>query len=446
MEHQSLDTKKKTSNANAHAHHSSPIEERENSLSGKAESREPFTEPAGFFPHPFINISAPVQKKEEKEGNLPNDIQMKMEDAFETDFSDVTVHQDSAAARDLQAVAYTQENEIHFAPGHNPFSSFGQEVLGHELSHVVQQKSGIVQTTHQESGFNVNADEKLEKQADTEGKKAANGQKVNSGKPLISNPVSNSVQKKSQPIQLWRDLPGQARVERTVAPDTDAAWRAVENAIGQVVGGFTGSVINELRALLIGQISEQLSGGLGTITINNFKTYGGINFTWRGDIRFKIEGEQEIAGGGTSTSTIGSGGTTTTGSSTADAQTGGSTGGATVSNTPAGATGGTGGNATAGVNSSQTNTQGNSSSTARNATSSSVVSQELKRYSAQIGCFVHLSADTSFGDSGWDYVNPAAWVSGASGAIGTAINGNGDASTKCGSVIYYEGNGITPAR
>src|SRR4051812_42404640 len=48
--------------------------------------------------------SQPVQKKEDKEGNLPDEIQTKMEDAFEEDFSDVKVHQNSGAARDLNAV------------------------------------------------------------------------------------------------------------------------------------------------------------------------------------------------------------------------------------------------------------------------------------------------------------------------------------------------------
>lgn len=74
---------------------------------------------------------------------LPDDVQAKMEKSFGTDFSSVRVHTNSGKPADVGALAYTQGNDIHFAPGqYSPDTSHGQALLGHELTHVVQQKAG----------------------------------------------------------------------------------------------------------------------------------------------------------------------------------------------------------------------------------------------------------------------------------------------------------------
>ena len=67
-----------------------------------------------------------------------------MEKVFNSDFSGVRVHVGGAASS-IGAVAFTMGNDIHFAPGHyNPHSPQGQQLLGHELAHVVQQRMGRV--------------------------------------------------------------------------------------------------------------------------------------------------------------------------------------------------------------------------------------------------------------------------------------------------------------
>ena len=72
--------------------------------------------------------------------------------------------------------ADAQGNEIAFAPGMTDFSTrSGQERLGHELSHVMSQRSGQVRG----SGFLNNA--ALEARADREGAMAAAGQQVYAG-------------------------------------------------------------------------------------------------------------------------------------------------------------------------------------------------------------------------------------------------------------------------
>lgn len=106
--------------------------------------------------------------------NLPEGVQSKMEGAMQTDFSNVNIHSNSSKATDVGALAYTQGNDIHFAPGqYNPTSSAGQELIGHELAHVVQQREGRVQPTTQIGGMPVNDDKGLESEADRLGRKAS---------------------------------------------------------------------------------------------------------------------------------------------------------------------------------------------------------------------------------------------------------------------------------
>jgi hypothetical protein len=109
---------------------------------------------------------------------MPEDVRARMESAFGADFSQVRIHEGARAAA-LGARAYTQGADIHFAPGaYQPHSSDGQELLGHELTHVVQQRAGRVQATTQAKGVGVNDDSGLEREADEMGARAARGEPV----------------------------------------------------------------------------------------------------------------------------------------------------------------------------------------------------------------------------------------------------------------------------
>ncbi|MCG8418012.1 MAG: DUF4157 domain-containing protein [Proteobacteria bacterium] len=99
-----------------------------------------------------------------------------MEGALGMDFSAVRVHEGEQATA-IGALAYTQGTNIHFAPGHyQPSTRSGQELLGHELTHVVQQSQGRVRATGQMKGVKVNDDAGLEAEADVMGSRAARGQ------------------------------------------------------------------------------------------------------------------------------------------------------------------------------------------------------------------------------------------------------------------------------
>ncbi len=136
--------------------------------------------------------------------NMPEDVQTKMEGSFGTDFSDVNIHKNDSSATDMGAHAYTQGNNVHFAPGqYDPSSTKGQELIGHELTHVVQQRQGRVQamaaklgwgTSNQaatgNTGMAINDSPTLENEADIMGAKAARGDIAH-----VSGSIGNAVQK-----------------------------------------------------------------------------------------------------------------------------------------------------------------------------------------------------------------------------------------------------------
>lgn len=104
---------------------------------------------------------------------MPENVQSKMEGVFNTSFSDVNIHVGNKAS-DVGALAYTQGSDIHFAQGKfQPETKSGQELLGHELTHVVQQREGRVQANTSVNGLPVNNEKSLEKEADVMGAKAA---------------------------------------------------------------------------------------------------------------------------------------------------------------------------------------------------------------------------------------------------------------------------------
>lgn len=108
---------------------------------------------------------------------LPSDVRTKMETAFGSDFSDVRVHIGHDVSS-IGAIAYTWGTNIHFAPGqYNPHTIQGQKLLGHELWHVVQQRSGRVRNPFG-GGVAVVQDHALEAEADRMGIKAAMTQVV----------------------------------------------------------------------------------------------------------------------------------------------------------------------------------------------------------------------------------------------------------------------------
>ena len=379
-------------------------------------------------------IQPVVQMKKNK--YLPGDFLAKMETSFGEDFSDVEIHEYSSEAKDLNARAFTQGNQIHFKGGEfNVTSQKGQELVAHELSHVVQQRKGLVTKTHQENNYNVNSDVTLEEKADVDGKRAMSGEKINNGSAVAAQSTNGvALQKKSQPIQLWRDVPGQARIEST-APNTVQAWEVFMRAVRQASGQIPES---ELRRMYYNTISQRLRGSFQPINIDAHTT-DGYNRHWTGTIRF-VFGDTETAleGGGVGKSTLSSASGSSQSMEASSSYTAGSSGGLEVNSTP-GDGGGTGGSATAGGSGSTATGISETQGDTQSAGSSSEVNQRLNRFSSQIGIEVNISVSYDMGSSWTDWVNPFAYSTwaGASAALES-----GSATGACGTVIYYKGGGI----
>jgi hypothetical protein len=103
---------------------------------------------------------------------LDNATRADMESRFGQDFGDVRVHTDGAAhesARSVNAQAYTVGSDIVFQQDKfDPGSDSGRHMLAHELTHVVQQRSGPVDGTEAGGGIKLSdPSDRFEREAST---------------------------------------------------------------------------------------------------------------------------------------------------------------------------------------------------------------------------------------------------------------------------------------
>ncbi|WP_084669197.1 DUF4157 domain-containing protein [Spirulina major] len=96
------------------------------------------------------DLESSIKKAKGGGQSLNTNLQAKMGEAMGADFSGVKVHTDSQSDQLNQAVqakAFTTGSDVFFRKGeYNPGSKGGQELIAHELTHVVQQNGGAVQT------------------------------------------------------------------------------------------------------------------------------------------------------------------------------------------------------------------------------------------------------------------------------------------------------------
>ncbi|MFB6953371.1 DUF4157 domain-containing protein [Streptomyces niveus] len=90
---------------------------------------------------------------------LDSETRTDLESRMGADFSDVRIHNDSAAhesAKGVGAHAYTVGNNVVFQrDAYDPSSPQGRTTLAHELTHVIQQRQGPVEGTEAPGGIRV---------------------------------------------------------------------------------------------------------------------------------------------------------------------------------------------------------------------------------------------------------------------------------------------------
>jgi hypothetical protein len=107
----------------------------------------------------------PVQRRAVRRGGLPERLQVGIERLSGLPMDDVRVHYNSPHPARVDALAYTQGNQIHVGRG-------AEQHLGHEAWHVVQQKQQRVRPTMRVAGRRVNDNESLEREAEVMGSRA----------------------------------------------------------------------------------------------------------------------------------------------------------------------------------------------------------------------------------------------------------------------------------
>ena len=103
-------------------------------------------EGAGILPdgraHP--DVEATIAQSRGSGGQLDAGVRNKVAPSFGDPLSDVRVHTDDTAdslARSVSARAFTTGSDLYFAKGeYQPGTQGGDQLLAHELSHVVQQR------------------------------------------------------------------------------------------------------------------------------------------------------------------------------------------------------------------------------------------------------------------------------------------------------------------
>jgi Domain of unknown function (DUF4157) len=136
---------------------------------------------------------------------LDPEVRADMESRLGHDFGDVRIHDDGAAHSSAQAVnahAYTVGSNVVFQRDkYDPSSQDGKVMLAHELTHVVQQRTGPVDGTSAPGGIKVSdPSDRFERDA------AANAERVMSGPaPAAPAPAPASIQRHAADDSLQRE-------------------------------------------------------------------------------------------------------------------------------------------------------------------------------------------------------------------------------------------------
>lgn len=116
-------------------------------------------------------VAQAIESQKGKGRALSIDVRNEMETHLGQDLSGVRVHTGRSAHqlnKSVNARAFTTGNDLFFKKGaYNPVSSSGRELLAHELTHVIQQRSG---TSGLQSGEISHPSDPAEKEAEAVGK------------------------------------------------------------------------------------------------------------------------------------------------------------------------------------------------------------------------------------------------------------------------------------
>ena len=126
-----------------------------------------------------------------------------MESRLGHDFGDVRVHSDDRASESAKAVnahAYTVGNNVVFQRGrYEPESDAGKRMLAHELTHVIQQRSGPVDGTPAAGGIRVSdPSDRFEREAERTADQVMSAQPSDPAPPTPTAAAAPPVQRQQE--------------------------------------------------------------------------------------------------------------------------------------------------------------------------------------------------------------------------------------------------------
>jgi hypothetical protein len=137
---------------------------------------------------------------------LDKETRQSMESRFGYDFSDVRVHTDARAGESAKAVnaqAYTVGTDIVFQPDkYSPQTHEGKHMLAHELTHVIQQKSGPVSGTPAPGGIQISdPSDSFEQQAEHTATQVMSAQPSSSPASVQTLPIQRQEEEPEEEVQ-----------------------------------------------------------------------------------------------------------------------------------------------------------------------------------------------------------------------------------------------------
>jgi hypothetical protein len=198
---------------------------------------------------------------------LSDAVRAKMERALGHDFSRVRVHE-GAHAESLGAIAYTRGTDLHFAPGrYSPATRSGQELIGHELAHVIQQQAGRV-AVPQGKGAPINGDPALEAEAERLGAAAVRTREPAAGpkqEPGLGHHIG-SISPRTAPGSGGHDL-SPVRIHAIAHPGPSRGAAGLATGAGQPVQRLDWKKWGKRAGLGLLAAGGAVAGGLGAAAL-----------------------------------------------------------------------------------------------------------------------------------------------------------------------------------
>lgn len=212
----------------------------------------------------MAGIERSIQNARGSGEGLDSSVRRSMEKAFGTDFGAVRIHTGSESDhlnRALNARAFTTGQDIFFRDGeYSPRSSAGQQLLAHELTHVVQQGDGV----RRKIDVSEPGDES-EREADLVSRRVM--------KSLSAPQVSESLGRQAHPLSIMRQgLLTPAEEVRAVSFTTSnynsRSVRIIQNTTGATVNGVFSGRTAEAVATYQDTHGGTVDGMVGEETLN----------------------------------------------------------------------------------------------------------------------------------------------------------------------------------